>query len=233
MHSLTKGNSVRMTKTPVIRVTCTWASSTDYEVHALVLYRNGNVEHIATFEAADVLSHMQTEDGAVRHLGDVGVTVGGGTSEEILEVRMSPAIQAVIPVAYSAQGNGAGSFYEYQVSTEISNGAGEVVRIPAIDASREHTVYSCVPGIIFNSSQGDVVLKSMELYSAPNSERRPAVALGPKVEKEKKKKSGFFGGLKGGSEEPDTDVEITIDGVTFVLDMNTGPKNRYKAKKVG
>lgn len=216
MHSLTKGASTLLKKTSLITARCSWMSGTDYEVHALVLYRDGLVEHIATFDAVGVPKKLSTDNGSVRHLGDVGVARNGGTSEEILEIRLTPEIAAVVPVAYSAQGNGTGSFRQYQVSMTVDNGAGDRVHIPAHDASSNPLVYSCVPGIIINGSD-DVQVAAASLYSGMGSENRPTVSFGSP------QKRGLFSKVTGSVKE------FEIGGI--VVTMDAGPRNRYKAKK--
>lgn len=220
MLSLNKGDAVSLKKTPVIRARCFWQSGTDYEVHAIVLYRNGGTEHVATFEAVGYPKNMRSSTGEVTHLGDVGVTQGGQVSEEILEIRMSSDIRAVVPVVYSAQGNGAGSFREYGVSMEVDNGAGDRILIDSRDASSNKLVYSCVPGIILNNPDDSVTLAYTALYSGMNSEFRPDVNLGQPV-----KKRGLFGKITGNGKD------ITVEDVTVTMDA--GPRNKWKAKKIG
>ncbi|MFI6938837.1 hypothetical protein ACIBI4_06165 [Streptomyces sp. NPDC050418] len=68
-----------------------------------------------------------------------------GTAEEVVEITMTDVIRAVIPVAYSAQPNGTGSFRRYAVSLEVDNGQGSKVVIDAKNADANDRVYTCVP----------------------------------------------------------------------------------------
>ena len=54
--------------------TCTWPRATDYDIFALVRYRDGHDETVSTFGTEEVRTDFQlvTKDGAVRHSGDVG-----------------------------------------------------------------------------------------------------------------------------------------------------------------
>ena len=219
MYSLSKGNAVSLKKTAVITAKCLWSSGTDYEVHALVLRTDGRVEHVATFDAVGVPKQMSTTGNEVRHLGDVGIAQGGQTSEEVLEIRMTHNIRAIVPVVYSAQGNGTGSFRQYGVSMEVDNGAGDRILIDARDASDNKLVYSCVPGVILNNTDDSVTLAYAALYSGMGSENRPNVVLGKPAQKR-----GLLGKLTG------TGTDFTVEDVTVTMDA--GPRNRFKAKKM-
>jgi tellurite resistance protein TerA len=86
-------------------------------------------------------------------------------------------ILAVVPVVYSAQSNGTGSFYRYKVSISIDNHNGTSVTIFANHANNNDTIYTCVPGILHNTPDG-VIISPLELYSRPNSEYRPKLRMG-------------------------------------------------------
>lgn len=175
--TLTKGGApVQLTKTALITALASWRSGTDYDVFALVVLADGTVVHVATFPAAGV-PVMASHPCGVRHCGDVGrAEAASGEATETLEIRLSDQIRAVVPVAYSAQSNGTGSFHRYRVTLAVDNGAGQRVIVPASEANDDDRVYSCVPAIIHNLPTG-VVVERVELYSKRNSENRPAVEL--------------------------------------------------------
>jgi tellurite resistance protein TerA len=138
---------------------------------------------VSTFGTEDDAKDFQlaTTDRAVRHTGDVGRAKGRGwrkpvaqVGRETIEINLNPAILAVVPVVYSAQSNGSGSFRRYQVSMAIDNGGGDTVTIDAGNASDDEAVYSCVPGIIINDPDG-VRIQFLELYSEDGSEQRPVI----------------------------------------------------------
>ena len=199
--NLRKGDqAVVMTKTERITATVSWKSGTDYDVFALVLMRDGTTVDVAAFAAEGVPARL--EYAGVKHLGDVkaeatdtfsdrarGGSGGGGgllgrigvgdkepDVHETLEIRLTPEVLAVVPVAYSAISNGGGSFKHYKVSLAIDNGAGTKITIPSPNANDNPGVYTCVPGIIRNTADG-VVIEPLEQYSKSGSERRPVVAL--------------------------------------------------------
>jgi tellurite resistance protein TerA len=174
---LTKGARVTIEKTPIIRATAQWSSNTDYDLYALVLLRDGRELVVSTFGSSDQPTPTPSVlNGAVRHLGDVG-RVPGGNAQEVIEIKMTDEIVAVVPVAYSAQSNGTGSFKQYKVSLGIDNGAGTQVNISADDASRNPLVYSLAIGVIRNTADG-VVIEHLEKYSKISSEKRPAFRNG-------------------------------------------------------
>jgi tellurite resistance protein TerA len=170
--NLKKGDKpVLMEKTQLITASVTWRSGTDYDVYALVMTKDGQQVDVATFGAAGVTPRMVYGRDAVKHLGDI---VGGG--KEVIEIRLNPDIIAVVPVAYSAQSNGTGSFYRYQVALNIDNGSGTNIEISSENANNDDHVYTCVPGIIRNTPEG-VVVDPLEIYSKRSSENRPRLEL--------------------------------------------------------
>lgn len=173
--NLSKGSGITLSKSPLVTARCTWPPSTDYDVYALVLYRDGHVEAVSTFGTKDAPRDVSaaTRDGAVKHLGDVGRSRDASASESV-EVRLTPEIIAVVPVVYSAQSNGGGSFREYAVGMSIDNGQGQHVQIGSQDASNHPAVYSCIPGVILNEENG-VRIEAVDAYSGPGSENRPSV----------------------------------------------------------
>ena len=181
--SLRKGQQVSITKTARIVATCTWPRATDYDIFALVRYRDGRCETVSTFgtKGSERDFQLTTKDGAVRHSGDVGRAQSKGwrkkaaeVGQETIEINLNPDVLAVVPVVYSAQSNGAGSFRKYQVSMAIDNGSGDTVTIDATSASDDDMVFTCVPGIIINDPDG-VRIQFLELYSAAGSEQRPGI----------------------------------------------------------
>lgn len=190
--NLVKGASVDLKKSTdnaVFNLQCSWASATDYDLYAIVLYKDGHSEHVALFNAVDpsdrsrvvIPEKKSTGDGAVKHRGDVRssgklslFSRKSSISEEVIDVVMNNQIDAVVPVAYSAQGNGAGSFRRYMVSMSVTGEDGQEVRVEASNASSNDTIYSCIPGVIVNGS-GSVTVTNLEKYSRPGSENRPEV----------------------------------------------------------
>lgn len=170
--SLEKGARVTIEKTPVITARCEWSSNTDYDLYALVILKDGRELVCSTFGSeAQPVPTSELLGGAVRHLGDVG-RGQSGKAQETIEIKLTDEIEAVIPIAYSAQSNGMGSFRKYGVSLGIDNGSGTSVTIDSSNASKRMSVFTVVIGIIRNTSEG-VVVESLEKYSKSFSEFRP------------------------------------------------------------
>ncbi|WP_146361894.1 hypothetical protein [Arthrobacter yangruifuii] len=171
--SLEKGNRVTIAKTPIITARCEWSSNTDYDLYALVILRDGTELVCSTFGSeAQPVPTPELLDGAVRHLGDVG-RGQNGKAQETIEIRLTDQIEAVVPIAYSAQSNGMGSFRKYGVSLGIDNGSGTSVTIDSANASKRMSVFTVAIGVIRNTADG-VVVESLETYSKSLSEFRPA-----------------------------------------------------------
>ncbi|MFB7858941.1 TerD family protein [Rhodococcus qingshengii] len=213
MINLKKGDApVSLTKGSGIVLNCSWDSDTDYDLVALVLYKDGHVETVATFGAETkprvtpnaVFPQEKTPDGAVIHGGDA--VNGQGDSGETINVTLNDNIRAIVPVCYSAQSNGVGSFKQYMVSMTVSDGAGQTAKVEAIHASNDSNIYTCVPGWVENTDSG-VLVHYLEAYSERNSENRPIVRF-------KQVKKGMFSRA-----EPTDQVEIVMD---------KGPRNDDK-----
>ncbi|MCI5161039.1 MAG: hypothetical protein D3917_03250 [Candidatus Electrothrix sp. AX5] len=185
--SLKKGDrAVLIQKTSKITTTVSWKSGTDYDIYALIMLKTGEEIAVATFGAIfkekglggkkhKIPSLINFGNGAVSHRGDI-VGRSSEKSCEIIDIRLNDDIIAVVPVAYSAQSNGTGSFYHYRVTLEINNNQGTVVTLPAETANNNNFIYTCVPGIIYNHPNG-IQIEPLELYSKPNSENRPKLQL--------------------------------------------------------
>lgn len=173
--SLEKGQkAVIIEKTPIITATVSWKTGTDYDIYALVYTKNGQQVDVAMFGAKGVPS-LQSYKGVVEHLGDVGRTKDA-IKTEVIKLQLNDEIVAVVPVVYSAQSNGSGSFSRYKVSMSIDNHSGTSVTIAAENANNNDSIYTCVPGILQNTVHG-VMITPLELYSKPKSERRPKLQM--------------------------------------------------------
>jgi tellurite resistance protein TerA len=175
--NLDKGQKpVLIEKTPEITATVSWKTGTDYDIYALVYTKNGRQIDVAMFGAQGTPPLKRFGNGAVEHMGDVG-RFSGSTKKEVIKLRLTNDILAVVPVVYSAQSNGTGSFYRYKVSMSIDNHSGTSVTISSKNANNNDTIYTCVPGLLHNTDDG-VIISPLELYSAPNSEFRPKLVMG-------------------------------------------------------
>jgi tellurite resistance protein TerA len=175
--SLEKGQRpVIIEKTPEITATVSWKTGTDYDIYALVYTKNGKQIDVAMFGAKGTPPLRSSDNGAVEHMGDVRRN-SGPTKTEVIKLRLNNDILAVVPVVYSAQSNGTGSFYRYKVSMSIDNHNGTSVTISAKNANNNDRIYTCVPGILHNTPEG-VMISPLELYSSPNSENRPKLRMG-------------------------------------------------------
>ncbi len=175
--NLDKGQKpVIIDKTPEITATVSWKTGTDYDIYALVYTKGGKQIDVAMFGAKGTPPLRQFGNGAVEHMGDVGRS-RGSIKTEVIKLRLTNDILAVVPVVYSAQSNGTGSFYRYKVSMSIDNNSGTSVTISSKNANNNDRIYTCVPGILHNTQDG-VIISPLELYSKPNSECRPKLKLG-------------------------------------------------------
>ncbi|MEH7123499.1 TerD family protein [Bacillus sp. JJ1532] len=175
--SLEKGQKpVIIEKTPEITATVSWKTGTDYDIYALVYTKDGKQIDVAMFGAEGTPPLYRYGNGAVEHMGDVGRS-GWSTKTEIIKLRLTDDILAVVPVVYSAQSNGTGSFYRYKVSMSIDNHSGTSVTISSKNANNNDRIYTCVPGILHNTPNG-VIISPLELYSKQNSECRPKLKMG-------------------------------------------------------
>ncbi len=165
--SLKKGDRVSLDKTGgIITIENGWTTpNKDYDLKALIRYRNGRTLYIG---AANRDEALRSPEGAVQHGGDVRRP---GELEHI-NIRWHPDIASVAVSSYSALENGAGSFREYGVFVRIRNGA-QVIEIPAADASANRNSYTlCFGEILFGTESNALEVIALEMYSRPNSEHR-------------------------------------------------------------
>ena len=148
--SLKKGQKISLTKKaddkPIIIENGWSAYGKDYDLKALVRYRDGRLIYIGAANDDEVLS---TPEGAVAHGGDIK---NAGELENI-KIKWHPDIASVAVSSYSALENGTGSFREYGVFVRIINGK-QIIEIPAEDTSRNGYSYTlCFGEIIFGNNQ--------------------------------------------------------------------------------
>ncbi len=166
--SLTKGQKISLTKSDsaYVRIENGWtAKGKDYDLKALVRYRNGKLIYIG---AANDDESISTPDGAVKHGGDIKHP---GELEHI-DIKWHPNIASIAVSSYSALENGVGSFREYGVYVRIING-NQIIQIPARNASADRNSYTlCFGEILFGMEKDKIEVVALEMYSHPHSERR-------------------------------------------------------------
>lgn len=166
--SLKKGQKVSLAKNngaPIIIENGWTAKGKDYDLKALVRYRNGKLIYIGAANDDELLS---TPEGAVKHGGDVK---NPGDLEHI-DITWHKDIASVAVSSYSAIENGTGSFHRYGVFARIKNGP-QVVEIPAENASADDRSYTlCFGEIIYGDTPNSFDVSALEMYSRPNSEHR-------------------------------------------------------------
>ncbi|MCR5717997.1 MAG: TerD family protein [Oscillospiraceae bacterium] len=168
--SLKKGQKISLKKqasgSAYIRIENGWtAPRKDYDLKALVRYRNGKTIYVGAANQDEV---MMTPEGAVIHGGDIKVP---GELEHI-DIKWHPDIASVAVSSYSAIENGVGSFRQFGVFVRIINGD-QVIEIAAADASADPKSYTlCFGEILFGTEQDSLEVSALEMYSRPSSENR-------------------------------------------------------------
>jgi len=166
--SLKKGQKISLTKKnddkPIIIENGWTASGKDYDLKALVRYRDGTLIYVG---AANEDEFLKTPEGAVEHGGDIKVP---GEMEKIL-IRWHPAIASVAVSSYSALENGTGPFKSYGVFVRITNGK-QIIEIPAASTSKNTYSYTLCFGEIIFGEDKTFEVSALEMYSASHSENR-------------------------------------------------------------
>ena len=169
LTKLVKGQKISLAKNsnnaPIIVENGWTAEGKDYDLKALVRYRDGRLIYVG---AANSDEYISTPEGAVRHGGDV---TAPGELEHIY-IKWHPDIASVAVSSYSAIENGVGSFYRFGVYVRIRNG-NQVIEIPAADASANDFSYTlCFGEILYGDNPGSLEVVALEMYSRPKSEKR-------------------------------------------------------------
>lgn len=166
--SLKKGQKISLTKKadnkPIVIENGWTATNKDYDLKALVRYRDGRLIYVGAANRDEVLS---TPEGAIVHGGDVK---NPGELEHI-NIKWHPDIASVAVSSYSAIENGPGSFREYGVFVRIINGK-QIIEIPAVDASADPYSYTLCFGEIIFGTDKNLEVSALEMYSRPSSEYR-------------------------------------------------------------
>ena len=166
--SLKKGEKLSLRKhsgAPIIVENGWTAAGKDYDLKALVRYRDGRLIYVGAANRDEVLS---TPEGAVRHGGDIKRP---GELEHIT-ISWHPDIASIAVSSYSALENGMGSFNQYGVFVRIKNGP-QTVEIPAANTSANSRSYTlCFGEILFGKEKDALEVSALELYSRPDSEYR-------------------------------------------------------------
>lgn len=174
--SLVKDGDVTIANTPIV-ARCLWPSTTDYDVYVLVQLKNGTSLIASTFGSdAQRTPTPSILGGKVKHLGDVK-RGNGSMAEESIEIVFTDDMLSVVPVVYSAQSNGGGSFKHHKVTCEVTDGKGTTVTIEAKKANDDNNVYSVAVAEITKNAHG-LNIKAIEKYSSPHKENRPAFVNG-------------------------------------------------------
>lgn len=169
------GPTVNLDKTATMTASLSWPAATDYDEYAAILLANGKTVYVATFGARGVEPLLS--GWGITHSGDVARIPGAPMAVETLAFdSIHPDVLAIVPVAYSAQGNGMGSFKRYGVSMRVENMAGQAVAMEAEDASSDERVYSYTPAILHNQP-GLLAIEPLEAYSPQNNENRARLFL--------------------------------------------------------
>ena len=166
--SLKKGEKISLTKKnddkPIIIENGWTAKGKDYDLKALVRYRDGKLIYIG---AANTDEFLSTPEGAVKHGGDIK---NPGEMEKIL-IKWHPNIASVAVSSYSALENGTGSFRDYGVFVRITNGK-QIIEIPAASTSEDEYSYTLCFGEIIFGEDKSMQVSALEMYSEQYSERR-------------------------------------------------------------
>lgn len=174
--SLVKNEAVTIANTKIV-ARCLWPSTTDYDVYALVTMKDGKTYVVSTFGSdAQRKPTPSILGGKIKHLGDVK-RGNGSMAEESIEIVFTDDILSIIPVVYSAQSNGGGSFKHHKVTCEVTDNNGTTVTIPADSANDVNNVYSVAVAEITRNEHG-INIKAIEKYSSGGMENRPAFVNG-------------------------------------------------------
>lgn len=164
--SLTKGGktSISLVKGRQITATLEWdggsvfrrSKGADLELYALYVLRNGQTGLV-------YWNHLI--DNGIKHHGDSLVP-----GVETVTVTDPSLFESVLIVAYSAISNGPGSFKSYGATAVVTDGEQTVV-VPLYDNNESYWV--AIAQVDFKDSNIDI--RSVETYSRPGSEARPAI----------------------------------------------------------
>lgn len=158
---LKKKQSINIQKSKMVTATLEWETDKDLDLYCFYVTTNGEIGKVY-----------------YKHLGSSKVSpyivLDGDSQEpgkETIRIYRPEALKYVLFAAYSAVGNGVGSFYSMKAKAVVDNHMGSVVTAPLLEINN-HAYWVCIAHIDF-TDLNEMRISHVESYSKDHSEASP------------------------------------------------------------
>lgn len=158
---LKKKQSINIQKSKMVTATLEWETNKDLDLYCFYVTTNGEIGKVYYKNlGSSKVSPYIVLDGDSQEPG-----------KETIRIYRPEALKYVLFAAYSAVGNGIGSFYSMKAKAIVDNHMGSVVTAPLLEIN-DHAYWVCIAHIDFTNSN-DMKISHVESYSKDHSEASP------------------------------------------------------------
>ncbi|WP_142314898.1 TerD family protein [Bacillus wiedmannii] len=158
---LKKKQSINIQKSKMVTATLEWETNKDLDLYCFYVTTNGEIgkAYYKNLGSSKVSPYIVL-DGDSQEPG-----------KETIRIYRPEALKYVLFAAYSAVGNGIGSFYSMKAKAVVDNHMGSVVTAPLLEIN-DHAYWVCIAHIDFTNSN-EMKISHVESYSKDHSEASP------------------------------------------------------------
>ncbi|MBJ8117255.1 MULTISPECIES: TerD family protein [Bacillus] len=158
---LKKKQSINIQKSKMVTATLEWETNKDLDLYCFYVTTNGEIGKVyyKNLGSSKVAPYIVL-DGDSQEPG-----------KETIRIYRPEALKYILFAAYSAVGNGIGSFYSMKAKAVVDNHMGSVVTAPLLEIN-DHAYWVCIAHIDFTNSN-EMKISHVESYSKDHSEASP------------------------------------------------------------
>ncbi|ACP17325.1 tellurium resistance protein, putative [Bacillus anthracis] len=158
---LKKKQSINIQKSKMVTATLEWETNKDLDLYCFYVTTNGEIGKVYYKNlGSSKISPYIVLDGDSQEPG-----------KETIRIYRPEALKYVLFAAYSAVGNGIGSFYSMKAKAVVDNHMGSVVTAPLLEIN-DHAYWVCIAHIDF-TNLNEMKISHVESYSKNHSEASP------------------------------------------------------------
>ncbi len=158
---LKKKQSINIQKSKIVTATLEWETNKDLDLYCFYVTTNGEIGKVYYKNlGSSKVSPYIVLDGDSQEPG-----------KETIRIYRPEALKYVLFAAYSAVGNGVGSFYSMRAKAVVDNHMGSIVTAPLLEIN-DHAYWVCIAHIDFTNSN-EMKISHVESYSKDHSEASP------------------------------------------------------------
>ncbi|MED0938760.1 TerD family protein [Bacillus mobilis] len=158
---LKKKQSINIQKSKMVTATLEWETNKDLDLYCFYVTNNGEIGKVYYKNlGSSKMSPYIVLDGDSQEPG-----------KETIRIYRPESLKYVLFAAYSAVGNGVGSFYSMKAKAVVDNHMGSIVTAPLLEIN-DHAYWVCIAHIDF-TNLNEMKISHVESYSKDHSEASP------------------------------------------------------------